>query len=188
MWLAKVREQTGNPIEVDWQPFSLSQVNNKDGDNVWERPEVISGEDPMLLAHKAGLAVKRQGKEAFESYFMALLKARHEDKADLNDQAVISTPPATPLASTWPASARTSPTRHCSKSWPRATPRPSTNTAPSVCPPSSSTTATSPSSRCSSRPMNSPWQIYNNLMKSMSEFVHVGEFKRPQPPWPHGVI
>ena len=37
----------------------------------------------------AGLAVKRQGREAFEAYFMALLKARHEDKADLNDQAVI---------------------------------------------------------------------------------------------------
>ena len=89
MWLAKVREQTGNPIEVDWQPFSLAQVNNKDGDNVWERPDVVSGEDPILLAHKAGLAIKRQGKEAFEAYFMALLKARHEDKADLNDQAVI---------------------------------------------------------------------------------------------------
>jgi len=31
-------------------------------------------------------------------------------------------------------------------------------------------------------------EIYDNLMKSMSEYVHVGEFKRPQPPWPHGVI
>jgi hypothetical protein len=31
-------------------------------------------------------------------------------------------------------------------------------------------------------------EIYDNLMKSMSEFVHVGELKRPQPPWPHGVI
>ena len=65
MWLAKVREQTGQPIEVDWQPFSLSQVNNKDGDIVWERPEVVSGEDPILLAHMAGLAVKRQGNEGF---------------------------------------------------------------------------------------------------------------------------
>ena len=89
MWLAKVREQTGQDIEVDWQPFSLAQVNNKDGDNVWDRADVQSGADPILLAHKAGLAVKRQGKDAFEAYFMALLKARHEDKADLNDQAVI---------------------------------------------------------------------------------------------------
>ena len=50
------------------------------------------------------------------------------------------------------------------------------------------TAVISPSSRCSFRLKNSRLRSYDNLMKSMSEFVHVGEFKRPQPPWPHGVI
>ena len=31
-------------------------------------------------------------------------------------------------------------------------------------------------------------EMYDSLTKTMSEFVHVGELKRPQPPWPHGVI
>ena len=31
-------------------------------------------------------------------------------------------------------------------------------------------------------------EIYETLTKAMSQFDHVGEFKRPQPPWPHGVI
>ena len=30
--------------------------------------------------------------------------------------------------------------------------------------------------------------LYETLTKVMSEFDHVGEIKRPQPPWPHGVI
>ena len=50
MWLAKVREQTGQDIEVDWQPFSLAQVNNKEeGVVVWELPGAIDGSDPTLL-------------------------------------------------------------------------------------------------------------------------------------------
>jgi predicted DsbA family dithiol-disulfide isomerase len=31
-------------------------------------------------------------------------------------------------------------------------------------------------------------EIYDSLLKTMSQFAHVGELKRPQPPWPHGVI
>jgi len=30
--------------------------------------------------------------------------------------------------------------------------------------------------------------VYDNLMRSVIEYVHVGEFKRPQPQGPHGVI
>ena len=31
-------------------------------------------------------------------------------------------------------------------------------------------------------------EIYSNLTKLVSDLQHVGEIKRPQPPWPHGVI
>ena len=30
--------------------------------------------------------------------------------------------------------------------------------------------------------------IYETMFKAMNDHVHVGEFKRPQPPWPHGLI
>jgi hypothetical protein len=30
--------------------------------------------------------------------------------------------------------------------------------------------------------------MYDSLIKVMGEFAYVGEIKRPQPPWPHGVI
>jgi len=30
--------------------------------------------------------------------------------------------------------------------------------------------------------------IYDNLTEMVSTLKHVGEVKRPQPPWPHGVI
>ena len=71
MWLAKVREAKGEDIEVDWQPFSLSQVNSdKESDiKLWDQPEHLDGSDHTFLAHRSGLAAKRQGKEAFESFF-----------------------------------------------------------------------------------------------------------------------
>ena len=187
MWLAKVREQTGNPIEVDWQPFSLAQVNNKDGDNVWERADVISGEDPILLAHKAGLAIKRQGREAFEAYFMALLKSRHEDKADLNDQAVIDA--AGDAAGIDMARFRediADPTllEELAESHTKAVDEYGAFGVPTFVFDSGNFAFL----KMFIPPDEQAVEIYDNLMKSMSEFVHVGEFKRPQPPWPHGVI
>ena len=91
MWLSTVKETSGTDFVVDWQPFSLSQANSKEGEDfkVWEQPGVLDGTDNTLLAHRAGLAAKRQGQEAFESFFMALLKARHEEKKDLTDPTVI---------------------------------------------------------------------------------------------------
>ena len=185
--MAKVREQTGNPIEVDWQPFSLAQVNNKDGDNVWERPDVVSGEDPILLAHKAGLAIKRQGREAFESYFMALLKARHEDKADLNDQAVIDAAgdaAGIDMARFRVDIADPSLLEELAESHTKAVDEYGAFGVPTFVFDSGNFAFL----KMFIPPDEQAVEIYDNLMKSMSEFAHVGEFKRPQPPWPHGVI
>ena len=91
MWLSKGEEATGENIKVDWQPFSLAQVNSDQESDVklWEQPEMIAGTDKTFLAHMSGLAAKRQGEDAFRSFFMALLRARHEDKKDLLDPAVM---------------------------------------------------------------------------------------------------
>ena len=63
MWLSTVKEQLGKDIEIDWQPLSLSQINsNEEGEyKFWEQPEALDGSDNTLLAHRAGLAAKRQG-------------------------------------------------------------------------------------------------------------------------------
>ena len=31
-------------------------------------------------------------------------------------------------------------------------------------------------------------EMYDSLMKVGADFKYLGEMKRPQPPWPHGVI
>ncbi len=66
VWLANVREVSGKDIDIDWQPFSLAQVNSDKGSDVklWEQPEHLDGSNPALLAHRAGLSAKRQGSTA----------------------------------------------------------------------------------------------------------------------------
>ena len=75
MWLSKVEASTGKKVSIDWQPFSLVQANSDKGDDFkyWEQPEALDGTDTTLLAHRAGLAAKRQGEEAFDAFFMLSL-------------------------------------------------------------------------------------------------------------------
>lgn len=187
MWLAKVREQTGQEIAVDWQPFSLSQVNNKEEVKVWDLPGAVDGSDPTLLAHKAGLSAKRQGREVFEAYFMALLKLRHEEKADLNDQAVIEAAATTAgldMARFREDIADPDLLRELAESHTKAVEEYGAFGVPTFVFDNGSFAFL----KMFIPPDEQAVEIYESLTKTMSEFVHVGELKRPQPPWPHGVI
>ncbi len=188
MWLAKVREITGNPIEVDWQPFSLAQVNNKEeGVLVWELPGAIDGSDPTLLAHKAGLAAKRQGKEAFESFFMALLKSRHEDKSDLNDREVIEAAAVAgglDVGRFWEDAADPDLLRELGESHTTAVEEYGAFGVPTFVFDGGNPAFL----KMFIPPDEQAVEIYDSLLQTMSQFAHVGELKRPQPPWPHGVI
>ena len=84
MWLAKVKESYGDNLEVEWKPFSLDQTNSKEGPEwkAWEQPD-------GLLALRAGEAARRQGREGFEAFHIAILKARHEERKDLSDLDVM---------------------------------------------------------------------------------------------------
>jgi predicted DsbA family dithiol-disulfide isomerase len=78
--------RAGRDVEVRWRYFSLTQVNsNNDGWTVWNAPatESVRGR----LAFQAGEAARRQGR--FEALHMPLLLARHRDKLDLDDEAVV---------------------------------------------------------------------------------------------------
>jgi predicted DsbA family dithiol-disulfide isomerase len=83
--LQNVRDSGERPIEVRWRYFSLIQVNSKDeGWTVWGAKD---SEARGRIAFKAAEAARRQG--AFDAFHMALLRARHEQRADIDDVAVV---------------------------------------------------------------------------------------------------
>jgi predicted DsbA family dithiol-disulfide isomerase len=83
--LQNVRDSGQRPIEIRWRYFSLIQVNSKDeGWTVWD---ALDSEARGRLAFKAAEAARRQ--DAFEDFHMALLRARHEQRADIDDVAVV---------------------------------------------------------------------------------------------------
>ena len=189
MWLAKVEEITGNPVEINWQPFLLAQVNNDKGqdDKVWDHPEIMDGSDKTLLAHQAGLAAKRQGKEAFESFFITLLKARHEDKKDLTDPEVMyeaAQGAGLDLARFREDVADPDLLNELAESHTKAVDDVGAFGVPTFVFPGGKSAFL----KIFIPPDDQAVDMHETLFKTMSEFAHVGEFKRPQPPWPHGVI
>jgi predicted DsbA family dithiol-disulfide isomerase len=84
--LQNVRDSGERTLDVRWRYFSLSQVNSKDdGWTVWEAPEseLVKGR----LAFKAAEAARRQ--DRFEDFHMPLLHARHRDRLDIDDVAIV---------------------------------------------------------------------------------------------------
>ena len=189
VWLAKVEETTGENVEIDWQPFLLAQANNDKGqeDKIWKRPEIIDGTDNALLAHRAGLAAKRQGDEAFKGFFMALLRLRHEDKKDLTDPAVMQEAAENAgidYARLTEDIADPVLLDDLAESHTKAVEEVGAFGVPTFVFPSGKSAFL----KMFIPPDEQAVEIYESLFKTMSEFAHVGEIKRPQPPWPHGVI
>jgi predicted DsbA family dithiol-disulfide isomerase len=189
MWLVKVRELSGREIEVDWQPFSLAQVNSDKGPDFkfWEQPGAVDGSDRTLLAHRAGLAAKRQGKEAFDSFLVTLLKARHEARKDLTDPEVIeaaANDAGLDRARFLEDLADPDLLREIGESHTRAVEEFGAFGVP---------TFVFPGGRSAFLKMFIPpddqaVDVFETMVKVMGQLAHVGEVKRPQPPWPHGVI
>ena len=80
--------QAGEPFEVDFRAFSLSQVHLEEGETpVWEPgAEARSG----VLALQWGLAVRDELPERFPDVHLALFAARHDQGRDLNDPEVLA--------------------------------------------------------------------------------------------------
>jgi predicted DsbA family dithiol-disulfide isomerase len=84
--LDAVRGSGRRDVEVRWRYFSLTQVNSKDdGWTVWSAPasEKVRGRTAFAAAE----AARRQGR--FEDLHMPLLVARHRDRLDIDDPAVV---------------------------------------------------------------------------------------------------
>jgi predicted DsbA family dithiol-disulfide isomerase len=189
MWLEKVKNLNGKDPNVDWQPFSLAQINSdKDEDfKYWEQPGAYDGSDTTLLAHRAGLAAKRQGPEAFDAFRIAILKARHEDKKDLMDPAVVEdTAVKSGIDMGQFKEDLDDPDllRQIGESHTRAVEEYGAFGVPTYVFPSGNAAFI----KMFIPPDDQAVEVYNTLTKFVGDLKHVGEVKRPQPPWPHGVI
>lgn len=72
--------------EVEFVPFSLSQVHVEEGDPpVWDIPEKARD----LMAMEASIVVMERQPECFGSAHLALFAARHDQGRDLRDEAVV---------------------------------------------------------------------------------------------------
>jgi predicted DsbA family dithiol-disulfide isomerase len=81
-----VRRSGRRDIDVRWRYFSLTQVNSKDdGWTVWSAP--ASDNVRGRLAFGAAEAARRQGR--FDDLHRDLLLARHRDRLDLDEIAVV---------------------------------------------------------------------------------------------------
>jgi predicted DsbA family dithiol-disulfide isomerase len=84
--LQNVVDSGERSIHIRWRYFSLSQVNSKDdGWTIWDAPDAEPSKGRM--AFKAAEAARRQ--EGFDRFHMPLLRARHVDRADIDDVAVL---------------------------------------------------------------------------------------------------
>jgi predicted DsbA family dithiol-disulfide isomerase len=83
--LKNVKDSGERPLDIRWRYFSLIQVNSKvEGFTVWDASD---SEARGRLAFKAAEAARRQN--AFDDFHMALLRARHEQRVDIDEIAVV---------------------------------------------------------------------------------------------------
>ena len=75
----------GPKLTINWRYFSLEQANSQQGPQwkIWEQPEDYPSRG--LRAFWAAEAARRQGEAAFDSFHIALLRARHEQRRDIAD-------------------------------------------------------------------------------------------------------
>ncbi len=84
-----MKEIYGNRLSIEWYSFPLEQVNSTRGAEwkLWEQDDAY--ESKGLWALRAGEAARRQGKEIFERFHLALLGAKHWEKKDIADREVL---------------------------------------------------------------------------------------------------
>ena len=95
MWLDKVKKAYGDNLNITWKNFSLEQNahNLKEGLDsdwkVWEQEDL--SERRSLVSQIAAEAARRQGNEAHAKFHLALLVARHggEGRISLSDEDAI---------------------------------------------------------------------------------------------------
>ena len=166
----------------------MMQANSKEGPEwkAWEHTE--DSPATSFIDMRAGEAAKRQGKEAFEAFHLALLKARHEDRKDLaNPEVVMDAAQASGLdmARFREDLADKVIIQDIANSHTKAVEEHGVFGVPTFVFPDGASAflkAYQPSSD------EEAVEMFEALDTVMSKWQLVGELKRPQPPWPKGVF
>ena len=84
-----MKEAYGDRLRVEWHSFPLEQVNSTQAPEwkLWEQPDEYKSRG--LWAFRGAEAARLQGRELFERFHMALLRARHEEKRDIANPGVL---------------------------------------------------------------------------------------------------
>jgi predicted DsbA family dithiol-disulfide isomerase len=74
---------------MEWYCFPLEQVNSTLGPQwkLWEQPDEFLSRS--LWAFRGGEAARLQGKELFERFHLAVLRARHAEKKDIANPEIL---------------------------------------------------------------------------------------------------
>ena len=80
-----MKDDIGSKLTINWRYFSLEQVNNQQGPQwkIWEQPKDYVSRG--LHAFWAAEAARNQGEAIFQSFHIALLRAKHEGHRDIAD-------------------------------------------------------------------------------------------------------
>ena len=83
IWLATVKEELGDGLEINWRSFALEQVNSKEGDDwkAWEQDSDYVSRG--LWSLRGGIAARAQGTDAHNMYMETILHAKHVEREDV---------------------------------------------------------------------------------------------------------
>jgi predicted DsbA family dithiol-disulfide isomerase len=187
VWLESAQKQSGEELDINWRGFILEQINTKQepGWKVWDQPDDY--EFRSLWALRAGEAAKMQGKEAFQKFHMALLRARHEARVNIGDRDAIMEVAGTVgldleklrVDMEDPAVKDKVVADHL-----EAVESHGVFGTPTFVFPNGAAAFV----KMIKPPEGKAARVLELLSEMMSEHIYIGEVKRPQPPWPKGAF
>ena len=83
IWLARVKEELGDDLQITWRSFALEQVNSKEGDDwkAWQQDAAYVSRGLWPL--RGGIASRKQGEPAHAAYMETILELKHVDREDI---------------------------------------------------------------------------------------------------------
>jgi len=188
VWLDIVKKERQGSLRLNWRNFSLQQINQQDpGDwRVWNEEDFTKTRS--LMASIAGEAAKRQGEEAFDRFFLALLKERHGgNRAPLNDNNVfieIAEDCGLDIKKFKNDLGDDSIVEIIAKDHTEATEVHGAFGTPTFI----FENGQSAYLKTFIPPANESTEAFEHFVGLFSERSYIGEIKRPQPPWPKGAV
>ncbi len=91
IWLARVKDELGDDLRINWRSFALEQVNSREGEDwkAWEQgPDYVSR---GLWPLRGGIAARAQGTDAHVDYMEKILHAKHVEREDIRTREAVIT-------------------------------------------------------------------------------------------------